>query len=269
MDAMSNTDTVETLDSGLIPSTIPGGCKDAQNGVSVENMPERKDGYEWYVFRASYGRAAKAAEFLTILGVTSYIALHTVYKTKGGKRKRAIAPLIPGIIFAYLTEADAELVTKGLTSSSVDVAVVSILQSKNANEKAAIGELNKIISYYYDHFRIDEHTRKNPPLTIPSIAMENFIKATSSHKDVMPVEPREFNIGEEVKVVNGEFAGLVGKVIQIEKGKKRLKVQLTDNNQKTSSSNQNNERRRLLFQLPSLGSFCSASIPVEYFSKIK
>ena len=61
MDATSTKDTVETSDAGLAPSTIPGGCNDAQNGVSVENVPPQKEGYEWYVFRASYGREDKNA----------------------------------------------------------------------------------------------------------------------------------------------------------------------------------------------------------------
>ena len=263
MDATSKIDTVGTLDSGLTPSTIPGGCKNAQNGVSVENMPERKDGYEWYVFRASYGRAEKAASYLKALGVQPYIALTTVYSMKSGKRKKEIKPLIAGIVFAYLTGLEAELFTKGPESS--DNNVKAAFDARQSEHRATIVELNRILSYYYNHFHIDEQTGKNPPLIIPYGVMKNFIYATSTHRNVMSIVPCKFSIGEEVKVVKGEFAGLEGKVIKMDTGKKRIRVQFT--NCSTPKPRAKTEKCRLLIQLPCLGSFCSASIPVVYFQK--
>ena len=72
MDEQSKTTTVEAIDSGLAPGTILKRCDDAQNGVSVKNvpeptdshMPEMKAGYYWYVFRASYGREERATKLL-------------------------------------------------------------------------------------------------------------------------------------------------------------------------------------------------------------
>ena len=265
MDATSNTDAVEALDSGLTPSTIPGGCKNAQNGVSVENVPEPKDGYEWYVFRASYGRAEKAANYLKALGVEPYIALTTVYSMKNGKRRKEIKPLIAGIVFAYLTGLEAGLFAKGPESSDEDVKAA--FNARQKEDRTSIVELNRILSYYYDHFHIDNQTGKNPPLTIPYGVMKNFIYATNTHRDVRPVSPDEFTIGEEVRVVEGEFAGLEGKIIKVETKKKRLKIQLTNGGMQTPQTKTG--RSRLLFQLPCLGTFCSASIPVAYFQKIE
>ena len=263
MDSTSNTDTVETLDSGLTPSTIPGGCKDAQNGVSVENVPERKDGHEWYVFRASYGRAEKAANHLKSLGVEPYIALTTVYSMKSGKRTKEIKPLIAGIVFVYLTGHEAELFAKGPESSDNDVKAA--FNARPKEDRIAIVELNRILSYYYDHFHIDKQTGKNPPLTIPYGVMTNFIYATITKRDVRPVSPSSFEVGDEVKVVEGEFTGLEGKVIKVETKKKRLKIQLTNGGMQAPQSKTG--KRRLLIQLPCLGSFCSASIPVAFFQK--
>jgi len=51
MDAESKEETVDAVDSGLTSSTIPGRCeRKAQNGVSVDNVPEQMAGYNWYVY---------------------------------------------------------------------------------------------------------------------------------------------------------------------------------------------------------------------------
>ena len=102
MDAESKVDTVETVDSGLTSSTIPGRCeRKAQNGVSVGNVPEPREGYEWYVFRVSYSRISKVRACLDMLESSSYVPYHTVHVMEKGKRRRKIEPLISGIIFGF------------------------------------------------------------------------------------------------------------------------------------------------------------------------
>lgn len=259
MDAKSNIDTVEASDSGLAPRTIPGGCEKAQNGVSVENIPAEKKGYAWYVFRASYGREDKAASLLGCLHADSYVARHTVYiKTKGGV-KPVIKKLLPNLVFAYLTDKEAKLFTKG-----------SDLEGKQFYERAKedqrlIAELSGILSYYYNHFEEDDFG-KNPPLVVPYRQMQDFIIATCTERDVMPVEEHQFQIGEEVEVVMGEFKGLRGKVIRQQHNKRKLYVQLHGNAPTQSCQG---DGQRLLFQLPCLGSFSSALIPTAYFRKIE
>lgn len=267
MDEQSNIETVETTDSGLTPSTIPGVCKDVQNGVSVRNMPAPKDGYYWYVFRASYGRAEKAAEKMLELEVFSYIAYHTVQIMKNGKRKRTVKPLIPGIIFAYLTDDDAELITRGpkpIVKGSKDA-----FDSLDKKKKDSIFELTKILSYYYDHFHIDKRSGLNPPLTIPYREMADFINATCTKKDVRPLKKGSFVAGDEVIVVTGEFKGLRGRVLRNYEGKKQLRVQFSYDPTNPSVKDKNGEKNRLCIQLPCLGYFSTASIPAAYFKKIE
>lgn len=257
MDVPSISNTVETTDSGLTPRTIPGGCIDAQNGVSVENVPEPKAGYEWYVFRASYSREDKASDLFGSLGVPSYVARHTVYVEAKGGVKAILKILLPNLVFAYLTKTESELLTKG------PVLQTALFHSKTEEEQKRILKLSDIISYYYNHFKTENG--KNPPLTIPYNDMLRFIIATSTAKDVMPVDVREIDIGEEVEVFVGEFKGLRGKVLRKHAGKKKLTVQL----HASAPLFQEGDKRRLCFQLPCLGSFCTALIPAAYFRKVE
>lgn len=259
MDEPSCEQAVATSDSGLAPGTIPKGCEHAQNGVSVRNMPARMDGYEWYVFRADHGREDKAYQLLDALQAITYLPRHTVYtRTKTGV-KSEVKKLMPYFVFAYLTDYEARLFAKGPKTSD------ELFKARPRADKNAILQLNQLISFYYNHF-VACADGMNPPLVIPYPQMEKFWLATRLEKDVMPVTPGTFSIGEEVKVVTGEFAGLIGKIIRVDKKKNRLKVQLTNGGMAlppTAPSHQ-----RLFFQLPCLGSFCSASIPTAYFSKL-
>ena len=261
MDVQSSEQTVGTSDSGLTPRTILKGCTSAQNGVSVRNMPERKDGYEWYVFRANRGREDKAYQLLESLQAATYLPRHTVYsRTKSGV-KPLVKKLMPYFVFAYLTEYEARLFTKGPKAND------QLFRGRSEQDQKTIRELNILLSFYYNHF-VKGDDGMNPPLIIPYGQMEKFFIATRLEKDVMPVEPGAFHVGETVQVVEGEFAGLVGRVIRVDKSKKRLNVRLTDGDTMVSFPQEEPGQRRLFFQLPCLGSFSSASIPTAYFRKI-
>ena len=265
MDATSTVETVETSDSGLTPSTILKGCGNAQNGVSVENVYAPKDGYQWYVFRANYGRDDKANQLLNELGIETYVPRHTVYFRTSTGVKSTVRKMMPYFVLAYLTGYEARLFTKGPEENDKHFSV------RNEQEKAKIRYLNDLLSFYYDHCQTLEYDeRKNPPLTIPLKEMNNFIITTLTEEDVIPVEPETFEIGEEVEVIQGQFKGLIGKVMRNERRKKRLYVQLTKNGVLIPPPSRIREgKRRLLIQVPCLGSFGSAYIPTSYFRKVE
>ena len=243
MDQPSIRQTVGTSDSGLTPRTTLGGCDNAQNGVSVRSVPERKDGHEWYVFRASYGREDKAYKIMEQLQVTTYMPRHTVYSKAKSGVKAEVRKLMPNFVFAYLTRAEAHLFARGPKATDTD------FKQRAKEDQRDILALNQFLSFYYNHFDVGKDGM-NPPLTIPYPQMEQFIIATRLEKDVIPLSPGTFQVGEEVEVIEGDFKGLVGKVLQVNKNNKRLKV-------------------RLMFQLPCLGSFGSASIPTAYLKKMQ
>ncbi|MBO6144405.1 MAG: KOW motif-containing protein [Prevotella sp.] len=206
-------------------------------------MPERKDGYEWYVFRASYGREDRAKTLLERLQVFSYVPRHTVYRRTKTGVKSEVRNLLPNFVFAYLTAREARLLAKG------PVAHDTFFDEKSRQDQEDILALNTLLSFYYNHF-VKGNDGMNPPLVVPYHQMKEFFIATRLEKDVIPLSPGTFRVGEEVEVVEGDFKGLTGKVLYVHSNKKRLKV-------------------RLMFQLPCLGSFGSASIPISYFRKIE
>lgn len=271
-DMDSQSETVETFDSGLASGTIPKGCSNAQNGVSVRNVPietgsripPKREGYEWYVFRASYGREDRASKLLHEgLGVFTYVPRRTVYTRTGTGVKPRIENLLPNIVFAFLPKHEALLYVKGPSGED------ATFKSASQDTKKTIFELNALLSFYYDHFRKGENGM-NMPLLIPYSKMEIFVNATWPEKNVIPLgqdQQIDYTIGEEVEVVEGVFKGLKGRVIRKIDKKQRLGVQFINGGMQPPTAPGPRERRRLLFQLPCLGSFGSAYIPVSYFRK--
>ena len=182
------------------PDAFPE-AKSSKTGVSVRYAPAPDK--LWYVFRVSYGRVDKASDFLVDDGTYTYIAKKMVEKYVGGKRKRYLQTLIPNLLFAYTTEAKAE---------------------EYVNNTPAISYL----SYYYNHFKQDDD-QKNPPLTVSDKEMGRFVLATSNrNKHLLFVQPSQchFKGGEEVRVIDGPFAGVEGSVARVA-GQQRVIVSLS------------------------------------------
>ena len=182
------------------PDAFPE-AKSSKTGVTVRYAPAPDK--LWYVFRVSYGRVDKASDFLVDNGTYTYIAKKIVEKFVGGKRKRYLQTLIPNLLFAYTTEAKAE---------------------EYVNNTPAISYL----SYYYNHFKQDDD-QKNPPLTVSDKEMGRFVLATSNrNKHLLFVQPSQchFKGGEEVRVIDGPFAGVEGSVARVA-GQQRVIVSLS------------------------------------------
>ncbi len=183
------------------PDTIPE-ARSSKTGVSVRYVPDNNK--KWYVFRASYGREDKAFDYIVEDGTFGYIAKRYVRKiNKKGKDKRTLETLIPNLLFVYTSEDKAEEYIKNTPALSY-------------------------LTYYYNHFELDEDL-KNPPLTISCREMENFIYATSNmseHLMFVKEEQCHFKGGETVKVINGPFKGVEGKVARVS-GQQRVIVSIT------------------------------------------
>ena len=185
----------------LAPDTIPEAIS-SKTGVSVRYAPDENK--KWYVFRASYGREDKAFDMIVEDGTYCYIAKRYVRKTdKEGKDKRVLEALIPNLLFVYTTEDKAEEYIKGTPELS-------------------------FLTYYYNHFELDEDS-KNPPLTISCREMENFICATSNkseHLMYVKEEQCHFKGGETVRVIDGLFKGVEGKVARVS-GQQRVIISIS------------------------------------------
>ena len=181
--------------------TIPE-AKSSQTGVSVRYVPAPDK--KWYVLRASYGREDKASDYIVEDGTFVYIAKRYTRKTVKGKQKKVLETLIPNLLFVYTTEDKAEEYVK-------KTPVLSFL------------------TYYYNHFEIDDD-QKNPPLTVSCKEMENFIIATcnqSEHLKFVNESQCHFKGGETVKVIDGLFKGVEGRVARVS-GQQRVVISLSN-----------------------------------------
>ena len=188
--------------TGLISNVLPEAQR-SQTGVSSEYVHKKE--YHWFVLRVTYNRTQKACDIISNAGVQSYMPMHYIIKKNiGKKKKRILQPLLPNLFFVYTTREIAN----------------SIVKKKD--------EDTPILKYYLDKTKTKETNGKHPPLTVPFDAMTNFIKATSTESDHVRIVSNEqchYKSGDIVKVIDGEFKGITGRVARIA-GQQRVVVEI-------------------------------------------
>lgn len=170
------------------------------DGVSVKYVHDKDK--KWFVLRVTYGRELRAYNYIIKDHTDAYIPLGYVLKVYNGNKKRVLSSLIPNFLFVYATPEKIEEYVKYTP------------------------ELN--ITYYYDHFSIGK-SGKNPPLTIDYNEMMNFIRLTSiKNEHICLVDPQHchYKSGDKVRIIDGEFAGIEGKVARIA-GQQRVVIELS------------------------------------------
>ena len=188
--------------TGLTSNVLPEAQR-SQTGVSSDYV--QKENHEWFVLRVTYNRTQKVCDLISTANVQSYIPMHYVIKKEIGKKKRILQPLLPNLFFVYATRE----------------AVNSIIKKK--------GDETSILKFYLDKTKPLEENGKHPPLTIPFTTMTNFIKATSTkneHVRIVSSEQCHYKSGDIVKVIDGEFKGVTGKVARIA-GQQRVAVEIS------------------------------------------
>lgn len=174
--------------------------RDIPDGVSVEYVPEA--GKQWFVLRVTYGREFKAYEYITNDHTEAYLPLGYMLKVCNGKKKRVLTSLLPNFLFVYATPEKVEEYVKRTP------------------------ELH-YLTYYYNHFEVGE-SGKNPPLTVTDKEMRNFIRVTSlrnEHVRVVGPQQCHYKSGDKVRVIDGDFAGIEGKVARVA-GQQRVVIEL-------------------------------------------
>ena len=207
MNALLNAHTKRGCDSpphiGFIPNVSPE-AQSSDTGVSSEYA--RQEGHDWFVLRATYNRVNSAVEKARKNGIKTYVPMHYVQKVIVGKKKRILQPLLPNFLFIYATRVQADVFVK-----------------RSSDEPSSF------IKYYLNKTLPKEANGKNPPLTIPCEAMINFIKATSTDSDhvrIVNTQQCHYKSGDMVKVISGDFSGVVGKIARIA-GQQRVVVDVS------------------------------------------
>ena len=178
------------LTSCTSPEVLGSSAENSQTGVSSDFVPDGKR--QWFVLRATYGRTDKALGALQSVHVETYLPKHYVIKEIDGNRKLVQEPLLPNIVFAYMTRE---------------------MSRKFLKEPAPTASWLK---YYTDKTKtLENDTHYHPPMIVPDNDMLNFIRLTSidnEHIMVVDSERCHFKSGDLVKVVEGLFAGVIGRV---------------------------------------------------------
>ena len=186
------------LTSNVLPeaqSTI--SAESSQTGVSTKNAllatkpkaQREADIPHWYALRTTYGREKKAYDYLTAKGVTAFYPTTNVVKLIKGKRKNVTESRLPNIFFAYGTEEQL----KEYVYDNVNL---------------------PFLRFYYRHYHEGNKIIKTP-LIVPDTQMESLkiiCAADADNTFVSLVKVPKFEKGQQVKVIDGTFKGVTGRV---------------------------------------------------------
>lgn len=188
-------------------------AESSQTGVSTRNarsetmfQPQKQGEIpHWYVLRCTYGREKKAYNYMVAKGITAFYPTIEVVKLINGKRKKITESRLPNIFFAFGTENQ-----------------IKAFVYDNANLP--------YLRFYYNHKRVVGGRIEKSPMIIPSYQMESLkiiCSADTSNTILSPVKVEKFEKGQLVRVVEGEFKGVIGRVARWQ-GQQRVGVVVGD-----------------------------------------
>ena len=191
------------LTSGVILE-LPSSQQAMNSDAGVSSHYAQKENHSWFVLRATYNRVEKDFDILAANVVYAYLPKHYTLKLVNGKKKRIMEPLLPNLVFVYSTQEHIER---------------TFLEHK---------ELSHYHFYRNRTLEISSFDGKHPPVTIPHHEMMNFIRLTSvesEHIRVVSPEQCHYKNGDKVRIIDGEFAGVEGRVARIA-GQQRVVVEM-------------------------------------------
>lgn len=147
----------------------------------------------WFVLRATYSRELKIQEMLREKGVRTFVPMMWRKHTVAGKAEKKLVPAVSSLCFVYW---DRE---------SVDRFIRSFGDSRPVN-------------YYWDR-------ASEAPLKVPEKAMDDFMKVASTmDEDLIYLTEisEKLREGQTVKVKDGPFKGVEGKIVRIRKSRRIL-----------------------------------------------
>uniref|UniRef100_UPI00307A6F9E UpxY family transcription antiterminator n=1 Tax=Prevotella sp. TaxID=59823 RepID=UPI00307A6F9E len=154
----------------------------------------------WYALRTTYGREKKAYDYMSSKGITAFYPTNNVVKVINGKRKVVTQSLLPNIFFAYGTEEQL----KSFVYDNVNL---------------------PFLRFYYRHVHVGDRIEKTP-LIVPDSQMDSLKIICSADADntiVSLTEVPKFEKGQLVRVIDGAFKGVVGRVARWQ-GQQRVAV---------------------------------------------
>ena len=203
--------------AGLTSNALPEvqstmSAESSQTGVSTRNAhiaskpkaQKEEDIPHWYALRTTYGREKKAYDYMTAKGITAFYPTINSVKLINGKRKVVTESRLPNIFFAYGTEEQL----KTFVYDNVNL---------------------PFLRFYYRHEHVGSRAIKTP-LIVPKYQMESLkiiCEAEASDIIVSLSSVPNFQTGQMVRVVDGAFKGVIGRVKRWQ-GQQRVGVIIGD-----------------------------------------
>ena len=203
--------------AGLTSNALPEAqstvsAESSQTGVSTRNAhiaskpkaQKEEDIPHWYALRTTYGREKKAYAYMTAKGITAFYPTINSVKLINGKRKVVTESRLPNIFFAYGTEEQL----KTFVYDNVNL---------------------PFLRFYYRHEHVGSRAIKTP-LIVPKYQMESLkiiCEAEASDIIVSLSSVPNFQTGQMVRVVDGAFKGVIGRVKRWQ-GQQRVGVIIGD-----------------------------------------
>ena len=193
--ALSGTDNKpsgETKPALAIPRCEGGRTNGSTTLKTIKRKP--KEVPHWYALRVTYGREKKAYDYLVGKHVEAYYPTIKTVKEVDGKRKTVEESRLPNIFFARGTEE----VIKSFVYDNVNL---------------------PFLRFYYRYYLLD-NARQKEPLIVPDYQMESLkIICAAEEKDVLilPYNVQKFSTGQKVRIIDGEFKNVEGRVARFQK----------------------------------------------------
>ena len=168
--------------------------------ASKPKAQKEEDIPHWYALRTTYGREKKAYDYMTVKGITAFYPTTDTVKLIKGKRKIVTESRLPNIFFAYGTEEQL----KSFVYDNVNL---------------------PFLRFYYRHVHVGRRIEKIP-MIVPDYQMDSLKIICASDADntiVSLVEVPKFEKGQLVRVTDGAFKGVIGRVARWQ-GQQRVGV---------------------------------------------
>ena len=133
----------------------------------------------WFVARTRRGQELLIRDKLNGYGVQNFVPVTQTLKVRGGRRIKAIVPLIPNMVFLRASKSDA----------------------------CALANGRELPVFYV----IDRST--NRMLVVPDKQMDDFIRVVTEEPDSVQLESFNPVPGQKVRIVSGRLQGVEGEVI--------------------------------------------------------
>ena len=199
---------------GLTSSALPEAqsssrAESSQTGVSTRNVPSAnelptikraKNTPHWYALRTTYGREKKAYDYLVSNNVKAFYPTIKTVKNIEGQRIAVEESRLPNIFFAYGKEDEI----KSFVYDNVNL---------------------PYLRFYYRHIHEGARMSKEP-LIVPDYQIEGLkIICASQAEDIILElsEIKQFKVGQKVRIIDGIFKGVVGKVARY-RGQQRVAI---------------------------------------------